>query len=571
MSAVFNHRDWLVWEQNCSPMLLTLTFNPAMRDLKDYLGTAWPPTIVVYEKNQGIWLNRWKDLKDFGQKMIDFLMCPSYRVSFLTAYDRAEEKLLSRAKEIQFSIDLSKLNKSELNELFKELSDLYYNWYKLGWFCEPLEFQAQDIISDYLDELMVDGKLEEDVGDVKQYIYTSDEDLFSIEILRDLHECAKSLEKVLRSQTIRDQVISCKKDEDFPLKAAETILEWIKSKENSQNREVAKRLKNHSQRYYWKQNNYFSTRFLTELDILKELFSVENFDIDNPQKYYEVQLRKFEESKKANLLKRNARMKQFDAYHRNILVLANLIGGALKDKRKRTIMISNSVFDRIFEEVARRTGYEIEDIRLLIPQELQYFLESPEDYKERFPERRKKFIVYQGDFNIVDEAIDIPKTVAEDPLKLQYKEIEMHDPFIAEGSDAEKYLNQLNAKLYFMKTAEEVRMDRITGVVAYMDPDNMIITGKVRIIRNPKTESLKEGEILVAPSTTPDYLDAIHRSKAIITDWGGQTSHAAIASRELKKPCIIGTNYGSQILKNGDSVRIDFEEAMIQILEGGGT
>jgi pyruvate,water dikinase len=53
-----------------------------------------------------------------------------------------------------------------------------------------------------------------------------------------------------------------------------------------------------------------------------------------------------------------------------------------------------------------------------------------------------------------------------------------------------------------------------------------------------------------------------------VTDWGGQTSHAAITSRELSKPCIIGTNFACQILKSGDRVRLNFEEATVEKIEG---
>jgi pyruvate,water dikinase len=62
-------------------------------------------------------------------------------------------------------------------------------------------------------------------------------------------------------------------------------------------------------------------------------------------------------------------------------------------------------------------------------------------------------------------------------------------------------------------------------------------------------------------------MDVIRKCKAIIADWGGQTSHAAIVSRELQKPCIIGTNYASQVLKNGDVIKIDFKQGIIEVIK----
>ena len=59
---------------------------------------------------------------------------------------------------------------------------------------------------------------------------------------------------------------------------------------------------------------------------------------------------------------------------------------------------------------------------------------------------------------------------------------------------------------------------------------------------------MQEGEILVTGMTIPDFLPAMKKAAAIVTDQGGQTSHAAIVSRELGVPCIVGTKNASKIL-----------------------
>jgi phosphoenolpyruvate synthase/pyruvate phosphate dikinase len=139
--------------------------------------------------------------------------------------------------------------------------------------------------------------------------------------------------------------------------------------------------------------------------------------------------------------------------------------------------------------------------------------------------------------------------------------------YLAEVEHADKILNQLNLLLNFLKSTGSEDGDKVQGVVIYFDPQQPVVEGIVRIIKDPKSESLRSGEILIAPSTTPDYMEAIRRAKAIVTDWGGQTSHAAITSRELSKPCIIGTNFASQILKTGDRVKINFADATIEKLQ----
>jgi len=229
-------------------------------------------------------------------------------------------------------------------------------------------------------------------------------------------------------------------------------------------------------------------------------------------------------------------------------------------------MIVNAAVDRILEEVAVRTSMSIQEVRYLIPQELAYFLSSPEEYKERLTKRRNLFIVFQADFPLVSElAADVLANVTN--KEFQFDRVRMADPYLAEGEHADRILNQLNLLLNFLKSAGSEDGEKVQGVVIYFDPNEPVVEGVARVIKDPKSEHLRTGEILIAPSTTPDYMDAIRRSKAIVTDWGGQTSHAAITSRELSKPCIIGTNFSSQILKTGDRVRLNFVEATIEKLQ----
>ena len=67
--------------------------------------------------------------------------------------------------------------------------------------------------------------------------------------------------------------------------------------------------------------------------------------------------------------------------------------------------------------------------------------------------------------------------------------------------------------------------------------------------------------------TRPEFLPAMKKASAIVTDEGGITSHAAIVSRELGIPCIIGTKNATEILKNGDLVEVKANHNMVVILE----
>jgi len=86
----------------------------------------------------------------------------------------------------------------------------------------------------------------------------------------------------------------------------------------------------------------------------------------------------------------------------------------------------------------------------------------------------------------------------------------------------------------------------------------LVLTNDIRKIR------FNRGDVLVAISTSPELMPLIRKCSAIITDEGGLTCHAAIISREMKLPCIIGTKNSTQALKSGDLVEVDAEQGVVR-------
>jgi len=85
-----------------------------------------------------------------------------------------------------------------------------------------------------------------------------------------------------------------------------------------------------------------------------------------------------------------------------------------------------------------------------------------------------------------------------------------------------------------------------------------IATGVARILHGPsEMEKLKTGEVLVTTMTTPDMVPAMSQASAIVTDEGGMTCHAAIVSRELGVPCVVGTREATRVIADGSEVTVD--------------
>jgi len=91
-----------------------------------------------------------------------------------------------------------------------------------------------------------------------------------------------------------------------------------------------------------------------------------------------------------------------------------------------------------------------------------------------------------------------------------------------------------------------------------------IATGQVKIIMSAKEiGKVHQGDILVSTMTSPDFVPAMRKASAIITDQGGQTSHAAIVSRELGIPCVVGTKDATTTLKNGVIITVDGSKGLV--------
>ena len=91
--------------------------------------------------------------------------------------------------------------------------------------------------------------------------------------------------------------------------------------------------------------------------------------------------------------------------------------------------------------------------------------------------------------------------------------------------------------------------------------------GIARICLSSKDiKKMQSGDILVSPSTTPDYILGFRKASAIITDEGGLTCHAAVVSREMHLPCVVGTKVATKILNDGDLLLVDANKGIIKKL-----
>ena len=110
----------------------------------------------------------------------------------------------------------------------------------------------------------------------------------------------------------------------------------------------------------------------------------------------------------------------------------------------------------------------------------------------------------------------------------------------------------------FSKIKEYVPLEKHEAIVAGASVGSKIATGKARVILDAKRiRDFRKGEVLVTDMTDPDWEPIMKIAAAIVTDKGGRTSHAAIVSRELGIPAVVGTEKATRLIKTGDKITVD--------------
>lgn len=137
-----------------------------------------------------------------------------------------------------------------------------------------------------------------------------------------------------------------------------------------------------------------------------------------------------------------------------------------------------------------------------------------------------------------------------------------------------------DGKLYIVQTRPVTTiksnedLKKLNEATKTIDPKNLLLqgapasprigSGKVVIIRDAKEiEKVQKGDVLVTEMTNPDFVPAMKKAIAIVTDRGGRTSHAAIVSRELGIACVVGTEEATKKLKDGDLVTVDGAKGVV--------
>lgn len=290
----------------------------------------------------------------------------------------------------------------------------------------------------------------------------------------------------------------------------------IRTAKNRQNLDdlIAK----HQRRYEWLLFDYASIKVDKPYFIKK----AKNFIKAPPQfiDYRKLRQRKMQIIKKYHIE---------DLYRYYLAVLEDLF--YLMDRKKEILTQLHFGITPLYQEIAKRLNLDLESSRWYLWKELKNALALYDKFNSSLCRRRRHFCV------------------------LSYKN----------GKGV--FLNIFRARMLLSQIAKDEKVDlrqvRLKGIAACPG----IVRGTVCYLKSARENGkIKKGQILVVSNTTPDFMPAIHKAAGIITNEGGVTSHAAIVSRELGIPCIVGTKIATQILKDGDMIEVNANNGFIKKL-----
>ena len=197
-----------------------------------------------------------------------------------------------------------------------------------------------------------------------------------------------------------------------------------------------------------------------------------------------------------------------------------------------------------------------------------------------------QYLILKSGFRIIQKVISSQdwqltsagKTEISKATKKSQKLADKHITQLSKiGASLEKHYNMPQdiewalekGKLYIVQTRPVTTLSLNTDITELHISDQDLLleglsaspgaaSGRVVILKSPRQlGKVKEGDVLVTEMTNPDYVPAMKKACAIVTDKGGRTSHAAIVSRELGIPAVVGTELATKMLKDGEVVTVD--------------
>lgn len=422
------------------------------------------------------------------------------------AYKQIEK--LSRQQVIatrQFIKKASAYSNRELNHHYQNYITSNIELYSYGLILSLLDFQETTFFSDELHAILRRNKADKYFS----ILTTSLRDTFNKQ-----QEIA--ILKVLFQITKNKKLINYFKKEDTG-----KLVTYLKKEKNN----IWKLLTEHTRKYSWIHYVYEGPAGDEAyfIDILKDYIKRKINPAEELAKYR--QKKKILRNRQVEIVKKL----KLNDYEKGIIWLARDFV-FFKAYRRELQTWSYYHMEFLLKEIAKRLHLTLKQVRMMLPEEIVSALKTGK-INHNLLNQRLQLVVYG------------------------YKP----ERFCYTGKQAGLFVKQ--------RVGSEKRVRRVGELIGEVACPGKV-RGAVTIVNSPDDiKNMEAGNILVSFSTNPNLMPAIRQAAAIVTDEGGLTCHAAIVSRELGIPCVVGTKIATQILEDGQLVEVDAGKGIIRIIK----
>ncbi|MFA6461426.1 MAG: PEP-utilizing enzyme [Candidatus Woesearchaeota archaeon] len=458
-----------------------------------YFPRGFLETVIIQKEHHTKYMYNYDDLIRISEEFLKRLRKDrSYSEEKFKQWKTLERSFYEFCKQLE-GIDFDYLSLSELKKLYQHFCSLYLEEYGMALITDPLGLYAEKNILRTLEYSLprTDSKFKE-----------------ALQILS-----APVFESFLGKEQFELYQIVINIQPHSPLKQIKSnLLIWD-------------RLKAHSRKYHWIQNNYLNQNYLT-VDYFAQRVVQHSKNMERVQKYVKGYFSNLQE----NLEKKKKLIHELKNPELGMLVYLSDQQGYWQDLRKKANLVANHYLNVFITQVSKKTKLSYEDLCLLTIGEFIAVLEGKTLNWEEIKYRKKVV----GVLSCAKESFVYNLTQSEEMAV-----------FVED------------------KTKPLLSKD-FRGSSACMGKH----VGRVRIIMNPdKVSDFEENSVLVTSMTRPEFFPLMKKSGSIVTNEGGITCHAAILARELGVPCIVGTSVATSILRDGDLVEVDANHGVVKILE----
>ena len=187
----------------------------------------------------------------------------------------------------------------------------------------------------------------------------------------------------------------------------------------------------------------------------------------------------------------------------------------------------------------------------------------------------KEYMVIKNENGVGTRVVNVKDILGKGAVKAEALSPKELDTLVERGLKVEKLYGSVQdtewgfdrdtKEFYFLQSRpittlgnKEEKEEKLITLVKGLPASPGIGRGKVKLIKDISEINLvEEGDVLVTAMTNPDMVPAMRKCAGVVTDEGGRTCHAAIVSRELQIPCIVGAKTATKTLKTGDTVTVD--------------